>query len=272
MNLKFLQETEPWDWPEEADGMLLQILGNELADPAQRLIAAELAGNHVVMNDALARVLLKIVGAGHESQELRGAAAIALGPALEYADMMGFEDPDDILISETTFQKIRKKLHKLYMDAGIPRDVRRRILEAAVHAPQPWHQAAVDGAYPSDDPAWRRTAVFCMEFIKGFDRQILESLTSEDPRIHYHAVCAAGAWALDAAWDHVVSLIRSDTTDMPLLLTAIDAVAAIRPHEAAMTLSDLAGSEDEDITAAVFEALAAVGMSDEFDEDDNLMD
>ena len=66
--------------------------------------------------------------------------------------------------------------------------------------------------------------------------------------------------------------MASGRTEKPLLLAAIDAVVSIRPHEAAEILDDLANSDDEDVVAAVDEALAiAAGPSDE-DEDEELKD
>jgi hypothetical protein len=97
-----------------------------------------------------------------------------------------------------------------------------RILEASVRAPQSWHPAAVRAAYASDDRAWRLTGVLCMRYVRGFDAQILEALGSEDPDMHYEAVCAAGAWEVDAAWPHIAALVTSGETDKPLLLAAIE--------------------------------------------------
>jgi hypothetical protein len=91
---------------------------------------------------------------------------------------------------------------------------------------------------------WRLTAVFCMRFVRGFDEQILEALDSRNPDIHYEAVCAAGAWEVDAAWPHIAALVTSGETDKPLLLAAIEAVASIRPREAAEILDDLTDSDD----------------------------
>jgi hypothetical protein len=56
------------------------------------------------------------------------------------------------------------------MDASVPTDVRRRILEASVRAPQDWHRDAIRAAYASDDDVWRLTAVFCMRSVRGFER------------------------------------------------------------------------------------------------------
>jgi len=161
------------------------------------------------------------------------------------------------------------------MDANVPRDVRRRILEASVRAPQDWHPAAIRAAYLSDDEVWRLTAVFCMRFVRGFDPQILEALNSPSPEIHYEAVLAAGNWEVDAAWPHLAALVTSAKTEKSLRLAAIDAVASIRPHDALELLDDLADSDDEDIADAVHEALAtAEGRSgddenDELDDDDD---
>ena len=39
--------------------------------------------------------------------------------------------------------------------------------------------------------------------------------------------------AVDTAWSHITALVASGKTDKPLLLAAIEAVASIRPQEAA---------------------------------------
>ena len=270
MDLKTLYDTPPWDWPEGTAKMFLGILRDDQADESERLLAAELAGDSTVINDNLADALLSILRNGDESEELRGKAVISLGPALEYAYMDWFEDPDEVPISEETFRGIQESLRGLYMDAGVPKEVRRRILEASVRAPQDWHQDAIRAAYSSGDADWKLTAVFCMRFVRGFNDQILEALETENQDIHYEAVCAAGNWEVDAAWSHIASLVTTKETDKHLLLAAIDAVAGIRPQEAAEILIDLADSDDEDIVEATYEAMAiAEGLSDdEYDDED----
>jgi hypothetical protein len=75
---------------------------------------------------------------------------------------------------------------------------------------------------------------------------------------------------VDAAWAHVVAIVTSERSDKSLLLAAIDAVASIRPHEAAEILLDLAELDDEDVVEAVDEALAmASGPSDGDYEDED---
>ncbi len=271
MDLKVLSETPPWDWPEGASKEILAILADERADASDRILAAELAGDFTVINDNLVGVLLSMLQSGEESDDLRSKAAISLGPVLEHADTDGFEDPDDVPISEDTFHRVQNSLRKLYFDADVPKDVRRRTLEASVRAPQGWHQDAIRAAYGSNDEDWKLTAVFSMRWVHGFDHQILEALGSGNQDIHYQAVCAAGNCELDAAWSHVSRLLRAPETDKPLLLAAIDAVASIRPQEAGVILADLTDSDDEDIVAAAYEAMAmADGLSgDDFEEEDH---
>src|SRR5436190_136444 len=217
MDVKALRDIPPWEWPAGAGKIFLDILRGGQAAEADRLLAAEEAG--------------------------------------------------DAPIAERTFHRIQESLRKLYMDAGVPKDVRRRILEGSVRAPQKWHREAVRAAYGSDDEAWRLTAVFCMRFVRGFDAQILEALDSTNPDVHYEAVCAAGAWGVHAAWPHIAALVTSGETDKPLLLAAIEALPSIRPREAAKILDDLTDADDEDIVEAVSEAMVmAEGLADEDDE------
>jgi hypothetical protein len=271
MDLKTLQETPPWEWPRGVEHKFLGILRDPKADADDRLLAADLAGDLCVMSDALADALLTIVGSAAEPETLRAKAAISLGPVLEQADTDEFDDPDDVPISEKTFRRIKQSLRKVYLDTGVPKLARRRILEAAVRAPEEWHAAAIRSAYGSDDPEWKLTAVFCMSYVGGFEEQIMEALESPDPAIHREAVRAAGEREVDAAWPHVAALVTSPETDKDLLIAAIEAVSTIRPREAGALLVDLVDSDDEDIAEVAEEAMSmAEGMSDEdFDEFDD---
>jgi hypothetical protein len=274
MNLKTLKDTPPWDWPEGTAATLLDMLRDDRLGESDLLLAAELAGDFTVINDDLANALLSILRSGHKSEKIRGQAAISLGPVLEHADTDGFEDTDDAPITEGTFRTIRESLREVYMDTGVPEEVRRRALEASVRAPQDWHQDVVRAAYSGGDEDWRLTAVFCMGYVRGFDEQILEALHSRNPDVHYEAIVAAGNWGVDGAWSHVAALVTSGKTSKPLLLAAIDAVAGIRPHEAVELLDDLTDSDDDDIAAAAEEALAMAhglaGEDEELDDDDQL--
>ena len=266
MDLKTLRDTTPWEWPKGAGKMLLAILRDPHADAADRLLAAGLAGDFTVINNALAAALLSILGSAAEPGELRARAAISLGPAIEQADIEEFDDPEAVPISEKMFRTIKQSLRKLFLDAGVPELVRRSILEAAVRAPQDWHTGAIRDAWSNSGLEWRRTAVFCMGHVRGFDQQILEALENPDPGIHYHAVRAAGTWEVEAAWPHVAALADSDS-NKPLRLAAIEALGTLCPVDSVEVLANLADSEDPDIAEAAGEAMSmAEGMLD--DEDD----
>jgi hypothetical protein len=270
MDIKILLDTPPWDWPKDAGRMFRKTLIDQRADESDRLVAAELAGDYTVINDDLAETLLAVVRSAGEPDQLRAKAAISLGPALEQAERDGFEDPDDVPITERTFRNIQDSLEKIYLDNSTPKEVRRRILEASVRAPESWHQDAIRYAYSSGDKEWMLTAVFSMRWVRGFDDQILAALKSADPEIQYEAVKAAGNWELDTAWSHMVELVNDARTPKPLLLAAIGAVGSIRPGEARHILVDLADSEDEEIAEAADEAMmeAEVASDEEDDEGD----
>jgi len=275
MNVKDLLEIPPWEWPRNAGKLFLKTLVDKRANESDRLIAAELAGELVVMNNELAGALLSIVLSSEEPEELRATAAIGLGPVLERADTElvdtdRFDDPEAVPITLLTFRKIQDSLRRLYLDESNPKEVRRRILEAAVRAPQDWHPSAIKAAYSSGDKDWMLTAVFAMRCVRGFDDQILEALESTDPEIHSEAVTAAGNWELEAAWPHVVALVKDPSTPKLLLLAAIEAVGYIRPKESGEILVDLTDSGDEEIAEAAREAIAmAQAMSGEVDDEED---
>ena len=255
MDLKTLVSIPPWDWPEDATAIILNVLGDGNSEESDRLMAANMGGKHVVMEDEIAEALLAILQSADESEALRSRAAISFCVALEQGDSFGLEDPDDLLLSEKMFDKVVFSLRELFFDIGVPREVRRRILEASARAPQDWHADAVRAAYHDDDE-WRLTAVFCMRFIPGFDEQILESLKNDNKLIIYEAICAAGSRELDAAWSHIAGLATSEETEKKLRLAAIEAAAYIRPHDAKETVGHLIDHDDEDIVEAAFEAIA----------------
>ena len=268
MDLKILQDTPPWDWPRDTGKRFREVLIDRRANESDRLVAAELAGDMVVINDELADSLMAIIRSAVEPEGLRARAAISLGPVLEQADIDGFDDPDDVPITQGTFRNIQDAFQKLYFDNSVPKEVRRRILEASVRAPESWHQNAIGTAYSSGDREWMLTAVFSMRWVRGFDDQILEALESADPDIHYEAVEAAGNWGVAAAWSHVVAIVQDASSPKPLLLAAIGAVAGIRPKEAVGILAELTDSNDEEIAEAADEAMAMAETSPDEEEDE----
>ncbi len=283
MDLNALEETPSWEWPANASEILLKVLRGKEAKEEERLIAAELAGNYVVINDELVDALLSILSDASAPEELRGMAAIALGPVLEqtgfemYDEFEGqdsLEELDEQTITPQTFQRITDTLQRLYIDASVPKYVRRRILEASVRCSQKWHNDAIRTAYTSGDDDWRLTAVFGMAHVRGFDKEILDSLNDTNPDIHYEAVRAAGNWEIKKAWPHIASLLASRKTEKALLLAAIESSANISPGDALEALQPFLVSKDEDIAEAADEAasMAAIGLeaqwADEEDDED----
>ena len=280
MKLTRLARIPPWEWPPDSGNTLLTVLGDRRADESQRLLAAGLAGEMVVINEDLVATLLSILGDATASVALRSQAALSLGPVLEQMDWDSYDDfpglgvelPDDQPISEHTFHRIQQTLRARYLEESIPQDVRRHILEASVRAPADWHRDAIRAAYSCADRDWRLTAVYSMRYVCGFADRIVAALDDPDAEIRREAVCAAGNWEVDAAWPYVAALLTVKDTDRALLLAAIEAGVGIRPREAQPLLVSLSDSDDAEIAAAARDAMmmAAAAVEDELDEDAEL--
>jgi uncharacterized protein (UPF0147 family) len=271
-DLTRLQNSPPWDWPKTAAETLTNILQDHRTPPVDRVIAAALAGNVVVMDDRMAQQLLNLLRDPNEPETLRAQAAISLGPALEDADTQGFDDEwAEPVITQPVFEQVQTTLRDIHLDPSLPKLVRRRALEAAVRAPQDWHTDAIREAHAASDPEWNLTAAFCMRWIRGFDQQILELLQSPDPEIRCEAVQAAGNWSILPAWPHIAAILTSRKPDTDLLLAAIAAAASFRMDEARDLLGDLVDSDDEQISEAASDALLELedGAFDDDDDDDD---
>ena len=280
MDLKLLASIPPWEWPPNGGITLLAVLGDRQAAESEQLLAAEMAGEIVAIDDQLAAAVLSLAGDPSASEPVRCRAALSLGPVLEHMDH-GRDDyylslEEDTFapppISEHTFQRIQQSLRARYLEEDIPTEVRRRILEASVRAPADWHRGAVRAAYSREDRDWRLTAVFAMQYVSGFADEIVAALEDPDEEIRYEAVRAAGNWEVDAAWPHVAALLAAPVTDKALLLAAIEAAPAIRPREAEPLLADLSDSDDVEIADAASNAvmMATSPFDDEFDDDPEL--
>jgi hypothetical protein len=283
VKLKQLEAMPPWEWPRDARDTFKGFLRKREAAENDRLIAAELSGETVVVDDEIAGLLSDIVANSGESETLRATAAMALGPVLEQTDLDSLDDqtelPEELreepLITPETFARIKSALHSVYQDESVPKLVRRRVLESAVRAQDDWHADAIRAAYAGSDEEWKLTAVSSMYCVPGFEKEILEALNSPNEDIHYEAIRAAGNRELAGAWPHVKSLMESPHTPKNLLIAAITASVYLNPSEAGPILAELSDSDDEDIAEvadeAMLEAAVAAGGSnedDEFEEDD----
>lgn len=268
MNLRELSEYPPWEWPEEAQEIILTTLKDTASDPADRRVAVDLASSVAVADESTVDSLLDIVRNGKESEELRGCAAVALGPTLQFSDEYDYDgwEPEEEIISEDTFHVLQEELQRMYSDEQVPLHVRRKILEASVRAPRNWHADAVRENYSSGDPQRLLTAVFCMNYIEGFDKEILEALDSSDPKVRFEAVRAAGSQGVTEAWFHVSRLARSDRTDKGLRLAAIAALSELLPEKSTDILESLVESPDADVSSVAEEALSMANLELGFDE------
>lgn len=269
-DIQKLYHIPPWDWPESAADIFLAALRDAETDEADRLLAAELAGNFVVINDDLGGALLDIVANSSETEELRARAVISFGPALEHIDLEEFDeldDFDDFAVTEHMYHRILKTLKRLYFDAVVPTYVRRRILEASVRDPQPWHNDAIRAAFKSGKEGWMLTAVFGMGYVQGFQREILEALQSRSPKIRYQAICAAGNLGIGEAWPFIAGVLTGEHSDKDLLLAAIDASVGIDHTQANTALKKLLDSADDDVVDAVHEALGMLEIDFNGEED-----
>src|ERR1700722_6463781 len=114
MDLNDLRDTPPWERPGDAGRQIRKSLNNENPDSADRLLAAEFAGDLTVLDNDLANVLLAVVRNNEEPEELRATAAIAFGPVLEMAfvefdeELGEFDDPEALPISVGQFRTIQE--------------------------------------------------------------------------------------------------------------------------------------------------------------------
>ncbi len=267
MSVELLRSTAPWEWPPNAGETLLESLRDRSRPADEREVAAHLAGDLVVMNDEIAEVLASVASDRSEPESVRAAAAIAFGAVLEQTDIEGFEDDgiSEPPILESTLKTVLHTLRQIHEDANEGMLLRRRALEASVRYQQDWHAEAVRAAYRSPEHDWKLTAVFAMQYVPGFDKEILASLVVKDSEIRFEAVRAAGAREVAAAWPTIHSLLTAPGTDRDLFLAAIEASPFVSPKKALPVIQELADSDDEEIAEAADEALSMFESEDDLD-------
>lgn len=233
----------------ESQELLARLKDRSLADE-ERIVAIRLAGDVTVLDDSLAESLLGLVKADDEPDDVRGAAAIALGPVLEDCDAYGADDEDMVGISEDMFDRLREGLRQIVTDTGQPVDVRRRALEASVRAPEEWHVSQVRKAFASDDPLWKITGVFCMGFVPGFEEDLLATIEHDDDELAGEALRAAGNQVLDDAFETMRETALDEEVSLVRRIGAIEGLAGFMTSEASDLLADLSESGNPEIADA----------------------
>ena len=278
--LENLSRAEPWTLGEEDGAYVRTVLSDRGADPEERLLALELAGDTALMDDEMAEAVLALLGDAGENEQLRGRAAIVLGPSLELAFEEELQDEADeptCPLSPPLVEKVEQALRSLHDDESAPREVRRRCLEAAVRLPRDWQKMAIRRAYRSGDELWKITGVFCMQFIPGFDDQLLEALESDDPDLLCTALQSAGERALEAAWPRVRQILQEGQGDPDVLAAAMRAAACLKPRLAETLILPYLMQKDPELREAAEDALSEAhimrgGLDDDEGEDDFLDD
>lgn len=245
---------------------------------SDRASAREVAIDEIseVVDDALARELLRFAADPEISEEERAEALIALGPTLQ----MCWEDEDeegmlpppppnpnafeeaffDHPLSNEVYQEVQEALRRIYHDGGAPKLLRRHALEAAVRAPRPWHRDAAAAAWRSDDPDWRLTAVFTMGHLggmpgDGFEEEIREALGASNELLRRQAMLAAGRACLGELAPELMEVAQRTDVDRGDRLAAIEALGELMPAGASDVLSALRNDPDQEVAMMAEEAL-----------------
>ena len=226
------------------------------------------------MDDEIARAFLDIARGG-ASEEIRAEVIVGLGPIIEEAGDEYFDGAIEFApefgpsISRRTFETILSEIRALYDDAAQPKLVRRRALEVLVRDPRDWQKDEVRKQFDSPDEEWKRTAVFAMGCVPGFEAELQSLVASAEEPLLYEAVRSAGLRGLGAEAERIRALAESPRTERELRLVAIEALPAVDP-DAGELLEKLAASKDEEIAVVAEDALEELGIfadDDDWDEE-----
>ena len=229
---------------------------------------------HMLMDDAVARRYLDVIE-GSGSDGVRADAIVGLGPVIEEAgidyidDELEFEESPELgpPVSREMFGTIVATIRKIYEDESQPKLLRRRALEVLVRDPQPWLEGEIRKQLASSDEDWKLTAVFAMGYVNGFEKEIMDALTSAGEPILFEAVRSAGSMELAAAAPRIRELAQSATVDPDTRLAAIEALPFV-DDGAEEILRELVGSDDEEIAQTAEIALDELLFQDELDEEE----
>ena len=238
-----------------------------LRSPEGKVRDLAIAEASPIVDDELARELLRFARDPDHGEVERGDALIALGPALEIcsydeADDGSLPDPApeqedwwDLPLSSAAYREVTEALRRLYLDASMPKLVRRRALEAAVRAPRDWQRDAAGSAWRSADPEWRLTAVFAMGHLPGFAAEIERALDDEELPIAREALLAAGRAGVEDLGERLMEVAADRHAERELRLAAIEGLGELGPEEAVEVLEGLTLDSDREIAEAAEEAL-----------------
>jgi len=274
MNFNDLKRLPPWEWPKDAGEIFLRVAMDKNGLEEDRLLAVELAGDCMVIDDAMALELLHLLRNRKEPEKFRAKAATSLGPILEYVEILDFEE-SEMAISKSMFDRIQEALRDLHEDVKVPREVRRRCLEASVRSPQDWHAETIRVTHLSREEDDRLTAIFCMGYIDGFQDELDKAMEDENSSIRSEALKALANWQEGEPWFDLDDPMDPDDPAEPgmedLLLLSGMKVPGLS-GKGNLWQKSLGGSYEtnDEILNALFKTLTdvAVPWDDEFMDDD----
>jgi hypothetical protein len=255
-----------WDWPDDAMERIHE--GLQSSDVPTQCLAAQMAGK--IPGHDLALELIRVLKTADDT-DLLVETSIALGPVLEEALLGSFGDEDlEPEITPHLVHEIQSLFRRLYHDADAPNVVRRRVLEASVRSPEPWHVGATRAAFQSGDLGWRVTAVFAMGYLDGFETQIVASLDDEDTEIIRESIRSAARRRIQESGPRVLAIIQENDQDNQLRLIGVDALAQLRPSGAVAFLQSLTDHKDDALASAAHVALDETLMWEDIEGLDDL--
>lgn len=278
--LAALSELGLWEWPRDAHGLVAQ--GLESDDTETRLLALESAAES--FDQALLGRVVQLLH-GDPELDVRAAAAVSLGPALELMSDEMFEDDlqDDDLDPEEArelpltladYRALENDLQGLFNDTEAPPELRRRCLEAAVRSPRPWHEDAIRRALDESGLAWRLTAIFCAGYVQGFRGEICEALDDPSPEVRMEAIRSAGEGEIKELGPEILDLAKDPETLEPLRIASVEALVTLNPPGTEALLDSLSQGDGDlaEMATLVLEELAnmqAAENSAEFSESED---
>ena len=244
----------------------------ELTDPDEETRAAILDEISLDMDDETAQALLDIA-ASDADEKARDRAIVALGPVIEECGDEYMEGAIDFgpemepPVSRETFVSIVARIRGLYSDEKQPKLLRRRAFEVLIRDPQPWHREAIQEHFASADDDWRRTAVFAMGHITGFEREIAATVETAEEPLLFEAVRAAGQMGVSAAAPRIRALATSRGADLDTRIAAIYALPHVDPDSFEL-LESLEQSRNREIAEAAGEAVQELLLSSDIGDDE----
>lgn len=144
-------------------------------------------------------------------------------------------------LSRRVYGELRFFLRAFFEDGRESGRLRRKALEVAVLAPEPWHEAAVRECWERTEPEWKVTALFCMGHLHpvDFTEEIDQGLAAGESALRSQAIVAADSRGLRALGPRIQRLAAERGHDLEVRLCAIEALATLRPPGAAALLAKL---------------------------------